>query len=89
MKNKLKELEELINKKLLKENIIVTSINYGKENNYNVLKIELDKVNGLDLDTIVMASNIINPLVDEVNFTEDSYILDIVSKEKGDVKNEQ
>ena len=89
MKNKLKELEELINKKLLKENIIVTSINYGKENNYNVLKIELDKVNGLDLDTIVMASNIINPLVDEVDFTEDSYILDIVSKEKGDVKNEQ
>ena len=89
MKNKLKELEELINKKLLKENIIVSSISYGKENNYNVLKIELDKVNGLDLDTIVMASNIINPLVDEVNFTEDSYILDIVSKEKGDVKNEQ
>ena len=89
MKNKLKELEELINKKLLKENIIVSSISYGKENNYNVLKIELDKVNGLDLDTIVMASNIINPLVDEVDFTEDSYILDIVSKEKGDVKNEQ
>ena len=89
MKNKLKELEELINKKLLKENIIVSSINYVKENNYNVLKIELDKVNGIDLDTIVMASNIINPLVDEVNFTEDSYILDIVSKEKGDVKNEQ
>ena len=89
MKNKLKELEELINKKLLKENIIVSSINYGKENNYNILKIELDKVNGLDLDTIVKASNIINPLVDEVNFTEDSYILDIVSKEKGDVKNEQ
>ena len=89
MKNKLKELEELINKKLLKENIIVSSISYGKENNYNVLKIELDKVNGLDLDTIVMASNIINPLVDEVSFTEDSYILDIVSKEKGDVKNEQ
>lgn len=89
MKNKFKELEELINKKLLKENIIVSSISYEKENNYNVLKIELDKVNGLDLDTIVMASNIINPLVDEVDFTEDSYILDIVSKEKGDVKNEQ
>lgn len=89
MNKKLKELEELINKKLIKEKIIVTSINYGKENNYNVLKIELDKVNGLDLDTIVKASNIINPLVDDFNITEDSYILDIVSKEKGDVKNEQ
>lgn len=89
MNTKLKELESLINKKLIKEKIIVTSINYGKENNYNVLKIELDKVNGLDLDTIVKASNIINPLVDDFDITEDSYILDIVSKEKGDVKNEQ
>ncbi len=89
MNKKLKELEELINRKLLKEGIIVSSINYDKENNYNVLKIELDKVNGIDLDTIVMASNIINLLVDELNITDDSYILDVVSKEKGDVKNEQ
>jgi len=89
MNKKLKELEELINKKLIKEKIIVTSINYGKENGYNVLQIELDNVNGLDLDTIVKASNIINPLVDGFDITEDSYILDIVSKEKGDVKNEQ
>jgi ribosome maturation factor RimP len=88
MENKLKELESLINKKLLKENIIVSNISYVKENGYNVLKIELDKVNGIDLDTIVMASNLINPLVDEINFTDDSYILDIVSKEKGDGKNE-
>lgn len=88
MKNKLKELEELINSKLLKENIMVSDINYVKESGYNVLKIELDKVNGIDLDTIVMASNLISPLVDQINFTEDSYILDIVSKEKGDVKNE-
>ncbi len=88
MKNKLEELETLINKKLLKENIMVSAINYVKENGYNVLKIELDKVNGIDLDTIVMASNMISPLVDEANFTEDSYILDIVSKEKGDGKNE-
>ncbi len=89
MNKKLKELEGLINQKLIKEKIMVTSINYGKENGYNVLKIELDKVNGLDLDTIVKASNIINPLADDFDITEDSYILDIVSKEKGDVKNEQ
>lgn len=87
MESKLKELETLINKKLLKEKIMVSDINYGKENGYNVLKIELDKVNGIDLDTIVRASNIINPLVDGFDLTEDSYILDIVSKEKGDVKN--
>ncbi|HOP65997.1 MAG TPA: hypothetical protein PLX66_03165 [Bacilli bacterium] len=89
MKGKLEELAELINKKLLKDHLIVSDINYGKENGYNVLRIELDKVNGIDLDTIVKASNMINPLVDNFNFTKDSYILDIVSKEKGDVKDGQ
>ena len=52
--------------------------------NYNILSVVLDKVGGIDLDTIVMASNIINPIVDKYDFTDDSYILDVVSKERGD-----
>ena len=88
MNSKLKNLENIINEKLKKDNIMVTDITYKKENGYHVLQIELDKVNGLDLDTITYASNIINPIVDEYDITDDSYILDIVSKEKGDVINE-
>lgn len=84
MKEKLEELKEVISNKLNSEHIIVCDVTYIKENGYNVLQVVLDKVNGLDLDTIVVASNIINPIVDEKNITEESYILDVISKEKGD-----
>ena len=63
--------------------IIVDSIDYVLENNYHFLKIVLDKVNGIDLDTIVEATNVINPILDEHDLIEDEYILDISSKERG------
>lgn len=64
--------------------ILVESVTYVTEGKYNFLTIELDKVNGIDLDTIVEATNVINPIMDELDLIDDSYILDIVSKEKGD-----
>ena len=66
-------------------NIIVDSVAYEVEGNINFLRIVLDKVNGIDLDTIVEATNVINPIIDTFDFVDDSYILDIISKEKGDV----
>ena len=81
MKKSLEELEKLI--KEAKE-IIVDSVTYEKNSgNYNVLSVVLDKVGGIDLDTIVDATNIINPIVDDYDFTDDSYILDVTSKERG------
>ena len=88
LKKTLEELENKIKETLEKDNIIVDSVTYEKNSgNYNVLSIVLDKVGGIDLDTIVYATNIINPIVDDYDFTDDSYILDVVSKERGD-KNE-
>lgn len=84
MKEKLEELKEILTKKLNKENIIVESVEFKRNSTYNSLEVVLDKVNGIDLDTIVMASNIINPIVDKFDITEESYILDVISKEKGD-----
>lgn len=85
MKKTLEELENQVKEALTKEEIIVDSIAYKKNSgNYNVLEVVLDKVGGIDLDTIVMATNIINPIVDAYDFTDDSYILDVVSKERGE-----
>lgn len=85
MKKSLEELEKKVREVLTKEEIIVDSVTYEKNSgNYNVLSIVLDKIGGIDLDTIVDATNIINPIVDEYDFTDDSYILDVVSKERGD-----
>lgn len=85
MKKDLAELEKLIKKALEAKEIIVDSVTYEKNSgNYNVLSVVLDKVGGIDLDAIVDATNIINPIVDDYDFTDDSYILDVTSKERGD-----
>jgi ribosome maturation factor RimP len=85
MKKSLEELETKIKEAMVKEDIIVDSVTYEKNSgNYYVLSVVLDKVGGIDLDTIVDATNIINPIVDKYDFTDDSYILDVVSKERGE-----
>ena len=84
MEGKLEKSREAISKEMEKENIIGDSVEYVRENNYNFLKVILDKVNGIDLDTIVEATNIINPIIDKLNLIDDEYILDISSKERGE-----
>ena len=66
-----------------KMDIIVDSIDFVNENNYYFLKIVLDKVNGIDLDTIVEATTVINPIIDKLDLIEEEYVLDISSKERG------
>jgi len=79
----LEEIKKEIIGPMKEMNISVESIKYETEGNYNFLKIELDKVNGIDLDTIVAATEVINPIIDKLDLIDDSYILDITSKEKG------
>ena len=76
-------LKEKINEKLMDMEIFVDSIEYVKKGKYNFLNIILDKVGGIDLDEIVQATHIVNPIVDKENVTSESYILDISSKERG------
>ena len=68
MQSTIDKIKEIVTEAMNKEDIIVCSVSYEKENNYNFLKIVLDKVNGIDLDTIVEVTNIINPLIDEYDF---------------------
>ncbi len=85
MKKTLDELEKKVREVMNEHDIITDSVTYEKNSgNYNVLSIVLDKVGGIDLDTIVEATRIIDPIVDEYDFTDDSYILDVVSKERGE-----
>lgn len=76
-------LKTKINEALKEMDIFVDSIEYIQKGKYNFLEVTLDKVGGIDLDGIVEATRIVNPIVDEENFTEDSYILDVSSKERG------
>ena len=76
-------LAQKINEALKDLDVFVDNIKYIKKGKYNFLEVTLDKVGGIDLDGIVEATRIVNPIVDEENFTEDSYILDVSSKERG------
>lgn len=88
MKDSLSKLQKEVQAALESMHIEVTDICIRDEKKYKFLTIELDKIGGIDLDTIVEATNIINPIVDKYDFIEDSYILDVISKEQGDGKNE-
>lgn len=83
MKEKLDIIKKEIMEPMNKMDIIVDSIDFVNENNYYFLKIVLDKVDGIDLDTIVEATNVINPIIDKLDLIEEEYVLDISSKERG------
>ena len=78
-----KKIKESIEPSLSKLDIEITDITFRNEGKYNFLTIELDKLNGIDLDTIVKATDIINPIIDKLDMIDDTYILDVVSKERG------
>ena len=61
----------------------IDEITYEEKGKYKFLTIVLDKVGGIDLDLIVEATHIINPIVDEFNLPIEDYILDVISKERG------
>ena len=77
------KLTKKINIAIKKMDIFVDNISYKKKGKYNFLEITLDKVGGIDLDEIVDATKIINPIVEKYNICDDSYIMDVISKERG------
>ena len=78
------EIKEAIIPKMKEMDIVVDSVEWIEESkNNNTLKVVLDKVNGIDLDTIVDATNIINPILDEMDLIDKQYTLEVSSKERG------
>ena len=83
MESVVEQIKNLIEEPMKDLEITITSIEWVVENNNKFLKIELDRVNGLDLDAVVEATNIINPILDDADLIKEEYILDISSRERG------
>ncbi len=83
MKDKLAIIVNNIAPFLEKMGIVVDDISFVKEGNYYFLRIILDREGGIDLDTIVKATDVINPILDDLDLIDESYILDVLSKERG------
>ena len=76
-------VREIIGNSLDDLNLTIDSVIYERENNHNYLRICLDSPNVIDLDLIVKATNIINPLMDKRELINEEYHLDIYGKSKG------
>ena len=83
MESVIEQIRNLIDEPMKELEITVTSIEWVVENKNKFLKIELDRMNGLDLDAVVEATNIINPILVEADLIKEEYILDISSRERG------
>lgn len=83
MKENVEVLKQDLQKVLDEKELIVDDITFEKKGKYNFLTITLDKVGGIDLDMIVEATKLVNKVVDKKDITDGSYILDVVSKERG------
>ena len=78
-------VRELISDEVSKMGIAIDSVVYEKEGSNYFLRIVIDRDKIIDIDTCVEVTKVINPLLDEANIIEDAYILDISSKEKGEL----
>ena len=77
------KVRELIEDNLLDYGVSIDSIKYEKEGNNDFLRIVIDRDKTIDIDTVVEVTKIINPLLDDSDIFDNSYILDVSSMEKG------
>ena len=76
----LNKVRKLMEGPLSKEKINVVEVLLEYENGVKNLVIVIDKKPYVDIDTCVLATNIINPILDKEDIIEDSYVLDVCSK---------
>ena len=80
----LDKLQKDLQKAFLETEIIVDNVSFEEKGKYKFLTVTLDRIGGIDLETIVDATKVVNDVVDKADITSDSYILDVVSKERGE-----
>ena len=83
------KVRELLKGRLDSLNLVVASVSLEKENNNLFLKICLDSEEIIDLDKVVAATNIINPIIDEANLIQEKFVLEVYGKSKGSEEDER
>ncbi len=82
------KIKKLLEEEVEKVGVRIDSVKLEKEDNNLFLRIVIDRDEIIDLDKCVEVTNIINPLLDEADLIEESYTLDVSTKEKGRIENE-
>lgn len=79
MKEKVKEA---VSDKLDKLNCYIEDVRLVDENNVKTLEIVLDSDDLLDINTVTMATRILNPIIDKLDLVDGSYVLDVYAEDK-------
>ena len=78
-------VKRLIEKPLNEKNIKLCKVVYVLEGSVYFLRVIIDKEPFVDVDTCVLATEIINPIIDTIEEEfDDAYVLDVCSMEKGE-----
>lgn len=66
-------------------NLWIDDVFYEKVDGENTLTIVLDADTILPLNQVVMATRILNPILDKLDLIDEAYVLDVYAKSKGEV----
>ncbi len=76
-------VRKLIEEEVSKNGYIIDEVLYVKEDGNYYLRIVIDKNGVIDIEDCVNVTRLVDPMLDNIDFITDSYILDVCSKEKG------
>ncbi len=76
------KVKSLIEETINSNGFILDEVLYVKEDGNNFLRIVIDKNGIVDIEDCVLVTHLIDPIIDTLEI-EDSYILDVCSKQKG------
>ena len=74
----------LLGDKLNELDVFIDDIYLEKEGKTNYLRVVIDSSTMIDIERVVAATKIIDPIIEKANLVNDEYILDIYAKSKGD-----
>ena len=78
------ELVKEIGNKLDELNVYIYDVFEEKSGKETYLRVVLDAEDIIDIDRVVKATKIIDPIIEKMNLIKDEYILDVYAKSKGD-----
>ena len=76
-------VRKLIEEEVSKNGYIIDEVLYVKDDGNYYLRIVIDKNGVIDIEDCVNVTRLVDPMLDNIDFITDSYILDVCSKEKG------
>ena len=82
------KVRNLIEDSIKEKGYILDEVLYVKEDGNYYLRVVIDKNGIIDVEDCVTVTKLIDPMLDNVEYITDSYILDVCSKVKGCEENE-